>query len=259
VAGVIDRRLLAFQLDPAGLFGALGMRADPWQAALLRSRSRRVLVLSTRQCGKSTTCAILALQTALTKPRSLAVLLSASRDQSEELLRRVAGFYDALGRPVRGVKRNTRVLELSTGARILSLAHNVRTVKGYSNADVVICDEAAVLDDALFHAVSPTLAVSGGRLVLVTTPFGERGYFFQQWDGRGEAGGAWERYMITAPDCPRLSKEHLAAERATKGEAEYNQEYMCKFISANDQYFNSEAVARAFNSKEPPLFAPALN
>ena len=40
--------------DPANLLALAGRPPDPWQARLLRSPARRVLILCCRQAGKST-------------------------------------------------------------------------------------------------------------------------------------------------------------------------------------------------------------
>jgi len=53
---------LAYSLDPV-LWAeeVLGYHPDPWQADLLRSRSRKIILNCSRQSGKSTTCAALGL------------------------------------------------------------------------------------------------------------------------------------------------------------------------------------------------------
>ena len=77
-----------------------GLIPDLWQATLLRSSADRLLVLTTRQAGKSQTVAALALRTALLVPRSLVLLLSPSERQSGELAQKTFGYYDGLGKPV---------------------------------------------------------------------------------------------------------------------------------------------------------------
>jgi hypothetical protein len=57
----------------------------------------------------------------------------------------------------------------------------------------------------LYYAVRPMLAVSGGRLVALSTPFGKRGWFHHEY----EEGQGWERIKITAYDCPRISPAFL--------------------------------------------------
>src|SRR4051812_12606072 len=71
--------------DPGLLMRAAGMSPDPWQTALLRSSSSRLLVLCCRQAGKSEAAAALALHTALLQPGALVLLLSPSERQSGEL------------------------------------------------------------------------------------------------------------------------------------------------------------------------------
>ena len=251
----VNPMLAAFALDPPALMTACGLPPDPWQKRLLRSQAKRVLVLSCRQCGKSTSTAALALQHILTAPRSLVVMVSASHDQSKELFLKMHDMYDALGRPLKPAKENTTELRLANRARALSLPANPDTVRGYSKASLVICDEAAVMDDAMFTSVAPMRAVGEGRLILISTPKGQRGYFHREWEHGGDA---WERYRITAGECPRISPEFLAGERRTMRESEFLQEWFCLFTQADDQYFSTESIDRAFENAPPPLFNEPL-
>jgi hypothetical protein len=53
------------------------------------------------------------------------------------------------------------------------------------------------------------LAVSQGRLVVLSTPFSKRGWFHTEWHG----GNEWERIKITAEQFPRFTSDYLAEER----------------------------------------------
>ena len=86
--------------DPGRIFRAAGMEPDPWQRDLLSSPAARLLVLCTRQAGKSETAAALALHTALFQPGSLTLLVSPSLRRSVELFRKVLHLHRALGRPL---------------------------------------------------------------------------------------------------------------------------------------------------------------
>src|SRR5689334_17234967 len=112
---------LSRSLDPALLMEDLGFTPDPWQAAVLRSTARRLLMLCCRQAGKSTTTSVLALHEALYKPESLILLVSPTQRQSSELFRKVAGFYADLGRPLGAVEDSATTLALSNGSRVVSL------------------------------------------------------------------------------------------------------------------------------------------
>jgi hypothetical protein len=43
------------------------------------------------------------------------------------------------------------------------------------------------------------LVVSGGRIVMLSTPFGNRGFFYKGWS---EGGGDLHKVKITARECP---------------------------------------------------------
>jgi hypothetical protein len=99
--------------------------------------------------------------------------------------------------------------EFSNGSRVLALPGIEGTVRGYSGVNLLVIDEAARVADDLYYSVRPMLAVSGGRLIALSTPWGKRGWFFQEWTGEGD----WARFTITAHDCPRISPAFLAEER----------------------------------------------
>jgi Terminase large subunit, T4likevirus-type, N-terminal len=243
---------LALALDPVVLAKQLGLTADPWQADLLRSEARQRILLCCRQAGKSTVSALLALHTALYRPPALVLLLSPSLRQSQELYRKVRTDYRALGEAAPGVVEETALrIELANGSRIVSLPGKESTIRGFSGTSLLIVDEASRVPDALYHAVRPMLAVSGGQLVLLSTPFGKRGFFHHEW---AEGGGDWHRVKITANDCPRIDPVWLARERDAIGEWWFRQEYLCEFVDTADQVFGLEVVMRALSPEVQPLF-----
>jgi hypothetical protein len=232
----LEARLLAgrplpadkFWVDPARVLSDAGLPPDPWQLRLLRRPAPQTLLNCSRQCGKSTAAAGLALVELLTVPGSLVLLLSPSLRQSSELFRKLLNLYAALGRPVPLLRPrdNALKLELANGSRCLSLPGDEQTVRGFSAPRLLVIDEASRVPDELLHAVRPMLAVSGGRLVCLSTPFGRRGWFYDEWTGQGD----WCRVRVPAEECPRISAEFLARERALIGERWYRQEYGCEFL-----------------------------
>lgn len=221
-------RLLACSLDPALLFHAAGLTPDPWQEALLRAAHPRILLNCSRQAGKSTTVAALALGQALFTPRSLVLLLSRSQRQSGELFRKVLDFYTALGQPIRAVGASSLRLELANGSRVLALPGHEATIRSFSGVDLLAIDEAARVPGDLYRAVRPMLAVSRGRIVCLSTPFGQRGFFWREWHREPSP---WLRIQVTAAQCPRIDAAFRDEERRTLGESWYRQEYECQFAA----------------------------
>jgi hypothetical protein len=94
------------------------------------------------------------------------------------------------------------------------------------------------------------LAVSGGTLWMMSTPFGKRGFFWEEWAHGGEG---WLRVMVPATECPRIPKEFLAEEKRTLGARSFQQEYMCCFEEATSAVFNMELVRKAITPNVKPL------
>ncbi|HUY77452.1 MAG TPA: terminase family protein [Ktedonobacterales bacterium] len=237
---------LARALDPARLAEAAGIAPDPWQARVLRSVAPRLLLNCSRQVGKSTVTSILALHTALYEPAQTVLLLSPSQRQSGELFKKCLATYRALGRPVPSNAENALSLELDNDSRIVSLPGKEGTIRGFSGVNLIVIDEASRVADDLYRSVRPMLAVSGGRLAALSTPWGTRGFFYEAW----RSDEPWDRYEVRATDCPRISAAFLAEERRNMGDFWYRQEYECQFEDAQTQAFRREDIERAFAQAE---------
>jgi hypothetical protein len=247
-APLLDR----LRADPCRLMTMAGMTPDPWQTDLLRCSAKRMLLLCSRQAGKSQVSAALALQEALLRPRSLVLLLSRSLRQSGELYRdKVMTLFNGLGRPVPAVQESALTMQLQNGSRVVSLPGDEATIRGYSGVRLLVIDEAARVPDDLYRAVRPMLAVSGGRLIAMSSPFGKRGWFHDEWHG----GGDWKRVKVVADQCPRIAPEFLEEEREALGDRWFLQEYFCEFMDVIDAVFRAEDVEAACDTDVKPLFA----
>ena len=242
---------LELALDRVTFAESLGLDPDPWQRDLLRSSSDRVILNCSRQSGKSTMTAVITLHRALYHPGSLILCLAPALRQSQELFGKVLGFYRDLGRPVSPKAERKLSLELENGSRIVTLPGTEKTVRGFSGTALLVLDEAARVADELYFAVKPMLAVSGGALMIMSTPYGKRGVFYEEWTG----GHGWERYEVPANQCPRISEEFLEEERASLPPFIFRQEYECSFEETEDQVFTTDLIDRAVTSEVKPLFA----
>ena len=250
--GTPTAQLSRYRADPSLLMATAGMAPDPWQTGLLRSTSDRFLCLCSRQSGKSQTAAALALREAMLYPNRLVLLLSPTLRQSGELFRaKVRRLYSKLGRPVACVQESQLTMELANGSRIISLPGEEETIRGYSDVALLVIDEAARVPDDLYFSVRPMLAVSKGKLIAMTTPFGKRGWFYEEWRGDGP----WHRVSIPASECPRISPEFLEEERKSIGDHWFEQEYGIQFRDVIDAFFRQSDIDAAVNNDLQPLFA----
>jgi hypothetical protein len=229
-----------------------GITPDTWQADLLRSNAKQMILLCSRQSGKSTVSSILAIHEAVYQPNSLILLLSPSLRQSQELFRKLKDVYNALESPSlpQTIEESALRIEFDNGSRILALPGKEATIRGFSGVSLLVVDEASRVPDELYQAIRPMLAVSGGRIVLLSTPFGKRGFFHSEWtDGQD-----WRKVKITADQCSRIDKSWLERERQMIGDWWFRQEYLCEFCETVDSVFNFDDISAALDSSIKPLF-----
>lgn len=276
---------LARALNPVLLAPNIGFNPDPWQKVVLEEKAPRVLLNCHRQAGKSTVAGIAASHEATYNAGSITILISPSQRQSSELFRKVAAVYKTLWKaPAEAVdtslfnvndagklvlqadetpepeSETALTMELENGSRIVSLpGKDDSTIRGYSAVALIIVDEAAMVTDNLMTAVRPMLAVSGGRILALSTPKGKRGWFYNAWDTgkeyhRTRNRMGWLKIKAVATECPRITREFLDEELASLGPRLFAQEYMGEFVETNDQVFTTEAINRAFDTAVEPLF-----
>jgi Helicase len=236
---------IASALDPVILAGRIGMGPDEWQCDVLRAPHQRELLVVHRQGGKSATAAVAAVHTALYDPGALILVVSPSQRQSQELFRTILTLYRSVGRPVPSESENALSVTLENGSRIIALPADATTIRGYSAVKLLIIDEAAFVPDDTMAAVRPMLAVSSGRMLAMSTPFGRRGWFYE-----ASKSPEWRVTMVTADQCPRISAEFLASERRDLGEWRFKQEYECQFVDIAGLMFSSDDIDAIFTPAE---------
>ena len=228
---------LAYSLDPV-LWAreVLGYHPDPWQADLLRSRSRKIILNCSRQSGKSTTCAALGLHESIYRRPSFGLVIAPSQDQSAELMSKFDEFAGAVELPSDYLSTDTKLaVKFANGNRFVARPGSEKTARSFSAVTLLLEDEAARVSDALYNSVRPMLAVSNGRHILMSTPFGKQNHFFKIWDQERDI---WQWFEIPAEQCPRITKEFLEEEKRTNPWIE--QEYHCKFMDTEGSIFSSD-------------------
>ena len=218
----------------------LGFAPDAAQERVLRTNEKRVVLCCSRQWGKSTVTAVLALHRAVTRPGALILALAPCERQSGLLVSKISGFARKLGLATKRDGMNKCSAVLGNGSAVIGLPGKEQYLRGYSAVSLLIIDEAARVDDELYTAVRPMLAVSDGDVWMMSTPFGRRGFFWRVWDtGCGEE---WLRLRVPATECARIRPDFLARERAAQGEHRFRQEYLCEFVQAEDALFDEDLL-----------------
>jgi hypothetical protein len=242
---------LAYSLDPV-LWAreVLGFQPDSWQADLLRSRSKKIILNCSRQSGKSTVCAALGLHESIYRRPSFGLVIAPTQDQSSELMMKFDEFRGAVELPSDYLSTDTKLaVKFANGNRFIARPGSEKSARSFSAVTLLLEDEASRVLDDLYNSVRPMLAVSNGRHILMSTPFGKRGHFFKIWS---EERDLWQWFEIPAEKCPRISPEFLEEEKRTN--PWYLQEYFCVFMETVDSVFTFDQIAAAISDEVEPLF-----
>ena len=163
-------------------------------------------------------------------------------------MRKAEEFVSRLGIKVRGDGTNEISIAFPNRSRIVGLPHKEKKSRGFSKVSLMLIDEASRVEEKLYRAMRPTLAVGNGDLWLMSTPNGKRGFFHAEWTAGGEK---WQRISATAEECPWIHPEFLDDERKSMTDAFFRQEYMCEFGEAEGRVFSQESIDAAFQDYEP--------
>jgi phage FluMu gp28-like protein len=126
------------------------------------------------------------------------------------------------------VQDSADTLGLDNGSRIISLPGSPKSVRGWS-AGLLIIDEAAFLDPETFLAARATVAATGGRTIVQSTPISPFGHFYDLFS-TPDAG--WTKYQVSSEEVSTIAPSFLASEKAKLTDDEYAQEYLGQFASA---------------------------
>ena len=192
----------------------------------------------------------MAVYRAYAQPGSLVVVASPTERQSAEFVRKAAGMVRKVGIKPRGDGDNSISLMFPNGSRIVGLPGTEGTVRGFSAVSLMLIDEASRVEDEMYKALRPMLAVGGGDLWLMSTPYGKQGFFYETWAHGGED---WLRVSVAATECARIPASFLEEERRTMGLQWFQQEYLCEFVDGGGSVFGRDLVESAMDDDVEPL------
>lgn len=223
------------------------IKLDPWQEKVLETKGNIVL-RSGRQVGKSTTIARKAAQFAVRNKKKNVLVIAAVERQAYLLFEKILGYMQEKYKSYikTGKDRPTRhKMSLKNGSKIYCLPTGMTGygIRGYT-IDLLIADEAAFIPDEVWAAVTPMIATTKGNIILLSTPFGKRGYFYECFNDPN-----YTKFHINSEECPRIPKEFLEKEKKRMTKLQYAQEYLGEFIDELMQFFPTKLIKRCLVEK----------
>lgn len=212
---------------------------DPWQERLLLLKVKNICIVSGRQCGKTTIVALLAVKFALENQNQFILIGSGIIEQAQHLFRKIKDYIFAEHKDKLLGKPTLEFLEFDNGSKILCvpIGDTGDSMRGYT-ATMIIIDEAALVPDRAWEAIEPVIAVTKGRIILLSTPKFKKGFFYKSSLDKKN----YNVETISARDCPRYTKEYLDRKQAEKSPIVFAQEYLGEFLDDYNRKFTEEWI-----------------
>lgn len=219
----------------------------PYQKKFLLDKFEQRIVNKARQVGMSTIIAIEALLKCA-NPEKTVLIVSVSDRQALNIMRKIHYFLgqtkDKEWEFIKDKPRNPflirdetkREIVFHNGSRLVSLPNNPSTVRGY-RAHFAYIDEFAHFekDQDMMNAIEPSLS-RGGKITLVSTPFGKRGVFYNILEKAKELG--YSKHEVPWTECPdEKYQKKIERKKKQMDLTSFAQEYELKFISEALSFF----------------------
>jgi len=227
---------------------------DPWQKDVLDAQGN-VVLRSGRQVGKSTVIAIKAASYAARHKKKSVLIIASVERQAQLLFEKVMSFLIDNHKHLikKGKDKPTKhKVQLTNGTvvRCLPTGLSGYGIRGYT-VDLLIADEAAFIPEEVWTAVTPMLAVTKGKIILLSTPFGKGGYFYDCFNNP-----SFSKFHVSSEDCPRKDQVFLDQEKRRMTNLQYSQEYLGEFVDELMQFFPTALIKKCMTvqkEKSPRL------
>lgn len=216
--------------------------------------NRRIIIMESRQSGKTTTSAAYILWYTLFQADKNVAILANKEKTSREILSRYQLMYENL--PIwmqQGVKTwNKGDIELENGSKVFTAATTAAGIRSKS-VNLLYIDEAAIIPnniaDAFFTSVYPVVSAGNTTKILITsTPLGYN-HFWKFWNDAENGRNGFVPLYIPYWEIPGRDDKWAEEQRKVLGDVKYNQEVLCKFLGSALTLIRADVIEQmSFNN-----------
>jgi len=209
--------------------------------------NRRVIIMESRQAGKTTTSAAYILWYTLFQADKNVAILANKDKTAREILSRYQLMYENL--PIwmqQGIKTwNKGDIELENGSKVFTAATTAAGIRSKS-VNLLYIDEAAIIPnniaDQFFTSVYPVVSAGKTTKILITsTPLGYN-HFWKFWNDAEKGRNGFVPLFIPYWEIPGRDEKWASEQRGVLGEVKYNQEVLCKFLGSALTLIRADAI-----------------
>lgn len=195
-------------------------------------------IRASRQSGKSFAESIRISLFALLNAKTTTLIIASVDRQSIELLEKVTNIVAQLAKSQIKGRPTQHRLELRNGSKIMAepAGQTGYGLRGFT-VHKLVADEAHYIAEAVFVAIRPMLATTGGTMDLLSTPRGNHGFFYDSFsdDTFWKCHVRWEQ-------CNRYAQGFIEQEKKRLTKLDFAQEYEAEFVDALQQFFPEELI-----------------
>jgi len=220
----------------------LGHSLDAWQTNYLEMAPEcsRIAIAASRQSGKSTVTALFVAWCLMFIPNFTCVVASRSLRQASYYLDKVREIVLMIIPRSSMPQLNRLSMELPNGSTIISIpCAQPDAGRGFS-PHLILLDEAAFAPEALFTAITPSVAATHGAIHMISSPNGRAGRFFDAFEGKSR--DVWTSQRVRWTDCPRITQDQMDIEKIAMGDLYWRQEFMAEFVQPMGAFFGHSAL-----------------
>jgi len=162
-----------------------------YQEELLLNDAKEIVARLGRQLGKTWAMALKVVHEAFTKPGVgkdepfVIMIIAPTQRQSQIMFKEIQKLINSNPIILQDVERSIQTeITFKNGSIIYNfpVGETADRVRGYA-INLLIVDEAAYVPDQVFVSLEPALAATDGKIILISTPFGRFGYFYDAVSG----------------------------------------------------------------------------
>lgn len=249
------------------------IQLDEWQKQFLETKGDKLLCTG-RQVGKSVTCGRDAGQWAIENKDKVILMIAPTERQAYALFEKTLDYIYQHEKKLimKGRNRPTKSkITLSNGTIIWCLPTGLSGMGiRFLTVHRLYADEASRIPEAVWDAVTPMLLTTGGDTILLSTPFGTEGFYYDVLINKNGAFNSYTRFrtdsekvMRERPICATWTEAirdkalaRLEMEKARMTKLAYAQEYMGQPLDDLKQVFPDKLLGNVMTLKRPDYVSP---
>lgn len=219
-----------------------------WQESLLYDSSRIIIVVGSRQIGKSYTMAIRALLSTMKGTNRDTWVFAYLSETTEHIKKYIYRFIDEINSKysdnIFKIDRQKSIITNNmTNSRIIfrSLSEWWDRVR-WNTLHEVIMDECYLIDDEIFdNVILPTVTVTWGTICMISTPW-PKNWFFREVQKAKQKMPNYSYYEIDITRNPFIDPVMREIIMSRKHLPSTQREYFCKFVDVVDSVFRPKVI-----------------